>query len=385
MDRHELRTLIDIRADTLVSLFMPAEQAGPPVRQNPIRFKNLVEEAAKQLAAKGMRSLEIDAFLDGARRLVEDIPYWEHQSRGLAVFIDPEGIRDYRLPIPFEESVHVGDRPLIKPLLPLLAADGCYYVLAFNQGQVKLYRASRFAIHEMRTEELPSSLKEIVAETDFDDEVAFHPTGPSSSVSGTPSQKFHSLGEGPDELHEKQVEEFLQRVATGVNETFSGRSVPLVTVADERLSGRFRDVCRYAGLLPEGIHENPHRLPLSELHQATYRLVQPLFDRQRKEAVDRFRQLAGNRDQRAASDPATIVAAASEGRVDTVFAAENAALWGRISGDGDGVSVREKPEPGDEDLLDRAAAECIAHGGTAYALSQDAVPGPHVVSAILRY
>ena len=49
------------------------------------------------------------------------------------------------------------------------------------------------------------------------------------------------------------------------------------------------------------------------------------------------------------------------------------------------VSIHESAEPVDEDLLDRAAAETIAHGGTAYALAEDAVPGPHLISAILRY
>lgn len=385
MDRHELRTLIDTRADALVSIFMPTEQAGPPVRQNPIRFKNLVEEAARQLQANGMRGADADVFLEGARRMVADIDYWEHQAQGLAVFVTPDGIRDFRLPIPFEERVHVGDRPLIKPLLPLLSADGAYYVLAFNQGQVKLYQASRFAIREMHAGELPKGLTEIIAETDFDDEVHFHPTGPSPTTSGTPSQKFHSLGESPEELHETQVEEFLHRLAAGVKEHFAGRSVPIVTVADERLSGRFREVFHYQGLVAEGIQENPHHLPASDLHEASYRLVRPLFEKAREEAMDRFRQFAGNRDQRAATEVPVIVAAAAEGRVDTVFVDANAALWGHRSDEDGSVSVHESAEPGDEDLLDRAAAETMAHGGIAYALTDDRVPGPHLVSAILRY
>ena len=43
--RTELRTLAEKRGATSVSLYMPTVTAGSEIQQNPIRFKNLLDEA----------------------------------------------------------------------------------------------------------------------------------------------------------------------------------------------------------------------------------------------------------------------------------------------------------------------------------------------------
>jgi hypothetical protein len=52
------------------------------------------------------------------------------------------------------------------------------------------------------------------------------------------------------------------------------------------------------------------------------------------------------------------------------------------------VEVHENHAPGDQDLLDLAAVETLAHAGDVYAVSPDKVPGPEAagpVAALFRY
>jgi len=386
LDKNDLRRLVETRGSNLVSIYLPTETAGPPVRQNAIRFKNLVDEATRQLEAGGLRAAEIDNILEPARRLQEDNSFWQYQAQGLAVFASADGFERHNLPLGFEETAVVNARYYVKPLLPLFAADGQYFVLAFNLDEVKLYAASRFAMRPLRTEELPKSFFEIVQETDYDDAVAFHPSGPPpANVGRAPEARFHSLGESPEDVRETEMIEFLKRLASSVEEYLSGRNVPLVLVAGDRLAGRFREFSHYKWLLPEGVAENPHHIRDEELHARTYSVIKPHFETARRKAMDQFGQYQGNRDARAASDPAAILRAARDGRVETLFVHLTDPLWGLFDAESDSIEIHEERQQGDEDLLDLAVAHTIATGGNAYALPADDVPGPHMIAAVPRY
>jgi len=63
---------------------MPVQKAGPDVRQNPIRFKNLIREAEERLDAMEIRHTEAVDFLKPAHEL-DTAEFWENQDHGLAI------------------------------------------------------------------------------------------------------------------------------------------------------------------------------------------------------------------------------------------------------------------------------------------------------------
>ena len=70
---------------------------------------------------------------------MEDCSFWQHQDRGLALFLDGNGLRSFQVPLPLTEQVVAGPRFHLKPLLPLLAADWTFRVLTVTAGQPVLY------------------------------------------------------------------------------------------------------------------------------------------------------------------------------------------------------------------------------------------------------
>ena len=86
LSQAELEALMQRRDSVCVSIYAPMVKAGPETQQNAIRFKNLVRRAADTLEERGMTPKEVSRFLEPASDLIDDTPFWQHQSDGLAVF-----------------------------------------------------------------------------------------------------------------------------------------------------------------------------------------------------------------------------------------------------------------------------------------------------------
>ncbi|MEQ9667198.1 hypothetical protein [Coleofasciculus sp. G2-EDA-02] len=163
LSTEELKTLVTQPEGLCVSIFMPTHTAGPQIKQDPIRFKNLMGKAEAQLVEQGMRSADAQEMLKSAQELDRD-DFWRHQNQGLALFIAPNFFRYYRLPLDFEELVVVGEQFHLKPLMPLLTGDGRFYILALSQKKVRLLVGGRDRIREIQPEEvdnLPESLMSV--------------------------------------------------------------------------------------------------------------------------------------------------------------------------------------------------------------------------------
>lgn len=86
----ELKALTTRYPGLCLSLFMPTHRAGRDTQQDPIRFKNLLQEAENRLRDFDLRTPEVQGLLEPARRRLDDSAFWRHQSDGLAVFLSPE-------------------------------------------------------------------------------------------------------------------------------------------------------------------------------------------------------------------------------------------------------------------------------------------------------
>lgn len=64
------------------------------------------------------------------------------------------------------------------------------------------------------------------------------------------------------------------------------------------------------------------------------------------------------------ADPAAILPAAHDGRIDTLFLAEGADLWGRYDDAAHAAAIHEERKDADEELLDAAAVETLRRKGT---------------------
>jgi hypothetical protein len=380
--RDDLEALSQEQDGWHISLFMPTVRAGDEIQQNPIRLKNLLADAEKTLEAAGVRRPAMQALLDPAYALVDDITFWQHQADGLAIFLSEGTSLIYRLPLDLDALVIVGESFHVKPLLPFLSGDGRFYVLALSQDQVRLLQGTRYRVGEVDLEGVPTSLDEALRFDDPESRLQWHTTTDSSTSRGELPAAFYGHGV-PENEAKTRLLRYFHKVDAGVSDLLAHEEVPLVVAGVDYLLPLYQEANTYPHLVDEGILGNPEELRAVELHEKAWAIVQPRFERARLEAAERYRQQASG--ELASDDPADIVPAANYGRVDTLFVAWDLQRWGQFDPATGTVTQHDEFEQGDRDLLNLAAAQTLRHGGSVYALEADEVPSETSIAALFRY
>jgi hypothetical protein len=383
MDRlsiDDVKELREFRDGLRISIYMPTHRMAQQTRQDPIRFKNLLHRAEEQLLDHGLRTAEAKAFLEQAAALLGDREFWQHQGDGLALFVSGDTFRRYRVFADFQELVVVGERFYVKPLLPLVSGHGRFYVLAVSQNEVRLLLCTRHNASRMELQNIPASLAEAMKYDDPERQLQFH-TGTSAGGGDRPAM-FHGQGVGTDD-NKTKILEFFRQIDKGLQEMLRDEKAPIVLAGVDYLFPLYREVNSLPTLLDEGIPGNPERSRDEQLQEKAWKLVEPFFQKARREAANEYRQrVKGNR---ASSDFEEVIPAAYHGRVSSLFVAADAQVWGRFYPNTNEIEIREKPRPGDGELLDLAAVQTLFHGGTVYVVDAEEMPGEGYLAAIFRY
>jgi hypothetical protein len=381
LTRERLETLMNTTGDPLVSIYMPAHRRTNEAEQDPIRLKNLLGNAEEQLKARDVRSLTIRDILQPANDLLEDPIFWRHQSDGLALFLGEGEAHILRLPITFRELAVVGDFWHMKPLLPLFAGDGRFYVLALSHDAVRLLEGTRHAISELTLDNVPTSLAEALRYDDKEDQLRFH-TNPRRPGGGGRQAIFNGHGMSR-ESGKTDLLRFFQQIDAGLQPILRNQRAPLVLAGVEYLHPIYREANEYDFLVDEGVTGNPDDLRPEQLHEAAWPLVEPLFEAQRLQAKERFRNLQ-NGDLTVVNLKQAIEAA-HQGRVDTIFVPIGVRQWGKFDPITGRLDLYADQQPGARDLYDLAAVQTYLNGGAVFAVEPIAMPVEAPVAAILRY
>jgi len=375
-----LETFLPDKPGWHISMFMPVFRAGRETEQNPIRFKNLLQEAENRLLAKDLRAPDVRKFLAPARKLLDEPGFWRKQSDGLAVLLSQDTFEYYRLPLSFEELVVISENFHLKPLLPLFASDGHFYILALSQNQVRLMEGTRSTVDVIDLEGLPQSMAEAFQLDRLNRNVQFH-TSTSTGGAGDRAAAHH--GHDPSDEEKKQILKWFQKIDAELPQLLVGEGSPLVLAGVERLFPLYHQANSYPHLVEEGIPGNPEEEKPEALHAQAWPIVQPEFMQAQEKAAAQYHQLTDS--GQATSNLQDAVAAAHQGRVSDLFVALDVQIWGSFEPETYQVQVHPEVEQGDRDLLDLAAIQTMLTGGTVYAVEQAQVPDQGFLAAVFRY
>jgi hypothetical protein len=385
LSHDELKILVDNSQSPCVSLYMPMQKAGPEIRQNPIRFKNLIREAEERLCAIGIRHTEAIDFLQPAREL-DTTDFWENQEKGLAIFISPQMFRYYRLPMEFQELVVVGDRFHLKPLLHLINNDGKFYLLALSQKDIRVFEGTGYSLEEVEVPNMPESIDVALLEENIQRGVQHRigtPTRGGTASSFLQPGDVHGQGSPDRDQHQQSILQFCHIVDRAVHEKIRGDNAPLLFMGVEYLFPIYQQANTYPYLLAESITGNPEVMKPEELHQQAWPVVKPIFQQNQQSVMALYQQLAGTGTT--SSDIKEVVCATYCQRVDSMLVPRDMQIWGKFDPDTMTVNLHSEPEPDDEDMLDLAAIQTLINGGKVYTLDSEQMPNGTAVAAIFRY
>ena len=391
ISREEIKTLVEQPKDNSISIYMPVVAAGAEVRQNPIRFKNLIKEAHNRLVEAGIDETKVTQLLQKADELDTQDFWQEIGEQGLAIFISNNIFRYYIVPLELEELVVVSDRFHVKPLLQILNNNGRFYVLGLSQNKVRMLVGTRYRCQEIdltSLENVPTSLDEALQYDDVSEkQLQMHTAGRSGSQNAQ-AGIFHGQGVGTDDAEQKtNIMRFFKALAKGLenNILHHDEQVPLILAGVDFLIPMYKEASSYHYVMEDAVTGNPEILNPQELHSQALPIVETYWNNSHKKVVDLYNELSGNNTGNASNKLEEIVPAAYYQKIDTLLVAKGEHKWGLFDKGSQKVSLHEQEETGDEDLLDLAAAHTLINGGSVYVVEPEQVPSDKPVAAIFRY
>lgn len=377
MDRFsqtELRSLIEQAQGECVSIYLPTHRVKEEAQQDPIRLKNLLRDAERNLAGRDYDAAAAREILQPAFDLLEDRSFWQHQGQGLALFLGKGFMRHFRLPIRVEERVVLAEQFCLHPLFSLLNGDGEFYLLALSLNELRLFRGSRFGLEPMVLKGAPGSLADVTARYELQQQIQVHSGGRGD---------LHFGHGDPTEIRKDFLMKYFREVDSAIRETLGQERTPLMLAGVESNMPLYHEANTYMNLLQEGVPGNPDELQPDELHRQAWEIIAPRFRQRQREAAAAYERLAGT--GRTAGAIASILLAAYHGRVESLFIPVGRSIWGRFDPETGTVTLSDEPGPGIADLTSLAAIHTYTQKGAVYAVEPDEMPRNEEVAAVFRY
>jgi hypothetical protein len=288
MRRADVRDLTARENYPSVSILMPTHVAHPENQQDPIRLKNLIEEARGRLAEEvGKRPSW--PVLERIEALAEEID-WRANQEGLAIYASDEFADWYRLPFQVEPRVTIDRTFDTREIVYALHRMPRYRVLVLAEQPTRLFEGVGDDLEEVRTGDFP-------LERSGAPGVTRRPDAPQMRRSN---------------IREAHLEEFFTEVDNALTRATEGDRLPLILIGTGRAITHFEDVSRNlddVAVRIEGSHDEANAAAIADL--AWPRLQEWLHD-QRQAAIDEAGAALGARRLASGLDDAW--RAAKEGR-----------------------------------------------------------------------
>ena len=349
-------------------------------RHGRLRLKKANEETDEKLAAHGVDLETRRALLEPLRGLDEEL---ETGNEGASAVIlrSRDVFRYHIVPQQLEDSVTVAQHFYLIPLLDIIWESRPFYVLALSQKHIRLVRCTNTSSEEV---DLPPSVPrnfDDFIQTDKPDHVL---DNSAAGGPGTGSMGRVMFGTGTDkERKDQYLLHFYRAVDRGISDLLKGDPASLVIAGVEYELPLYREVSGCPNLVEEGVRGAPDGLKGGELHARALQVVEAHWRKDIDDALAVYEQFGGS--DRASASIKEIVKAAYDGRVLHLFVARGARHLGNFDEMTHKVRTHGQERPGDEDLINAAAIETLAHAGDVFIIPRSKVPHGSQMAAVMRY
>lgn len=370
----KVQELLNSNGNPLITITLPTHKKGEEVKQNPIRYKNLLTKVTDTLTERGMKENEIEKLLKPAADLVNKPLFWSHQDEGLAVYLSPNVFETYKLPYSVEEQTYVNNHFLITPLLPMLSLDGTFSVLAVSRKNVRLLHCTRNSITEITPEDTPRSIDEWLEVTP-EKELQFH-TG-----AGGKDAMYFGHGSG-NEVKRVVAEQYFRDVEKQISDAMNKLGEPLVLVGLEDNISFYRSINSYSRTIDQKIDANPDELSNAQIRDYGFGEIKSYFLKDLYHSLDQFNE---KDNEKVSNNMAEIVEATVMGKSRTIFISQGEVRWGRYDPDNHQVEFTNTPGEQDVDLMNWLAIKGKETGSNVYMLPRGEMPRHSTVAAEFRF
>jgi len=374
ISKQTIETLLNKTNAINLTLSMPTHKTGEEIKQDPIRFKNLLKKADTALKNYIKDEKKREQFLEEVTALQKDMSFWNHSEHGLVITVNNDLMEIFKLPYEVQERVYIQDHFLITPLLPMISVNGTYGVLALSQRDVRLLHCSRNMVRDITPEEIAKSAEEYL-EVEQESHLQFH--------TGSNSGEAMFFGHGGGEEDKRIItEQFFREVEKGVTEVMRKIGDPLVLIGLEENSSFYRSINKYDRLLENSVKMNPDEQSDAKLQKKGWEVVTDYFLRDLYKAMDLFN---GKSSDLISNNMDEIITGTIMGKSDVLFISNNEQSWGRYDADNHTIHYNGQQGAEDYDLLNWTAIKGMESGTKVFMLPKDEMPNRTTIAALFRF
>lgn len=384
LSRLSKQTLTELAAASeppCLSLYQPTHRHYPENRQDPIRFRNLLEKLEQALGEE-YEAEKVASALKSLHALADDQEFWNHTLDGLAVLGALDSFRVFTLPRTVPELAIVADTFHTKPLWRFLQSTDRYQVLALTRDRIRLYEGDRDALDEIElAPDVPRTLTEALGAelTEPHSTVASY----GGNAGGNGPAMHHGQGGKEPEI-EIDDERFFRAVDRAVLEQHSQPSgLPLMLAALSEHQSLFRKVSHNAALLDKGVETDPASLSAEELREQAWQVMEPQYRSGLERMAGQFEQAKAGK--LGLDDLEEVAKAAVAGRVGTLLLEADRQIAGRIDAETGSIQRSENDRAEGADLLDDLGEMVRAKGGEVTVIPAGQMPTQTGAAATCRY
>lgn len=357
--RSQLEALLAEHPWPCISLYQPTHRTHPDNRQDPILFRNQVDQLRQKLADSYSKK-EVDEIMHPLESLLDDAEFWNRRTESMAVLSAPGMFEVFDLLRPVEPFAGISESFYVKPLLRIMQSSDRYQILSISRGEVKLYEGNRDAVDEVELHGVAANLR----------------TGAGRSA----GQGFSASKEEDAEL-----ERYFREVDHAVLEEHSrSTGLPLLLAGLPEQQTLFRAISSNPLLVDgSGIRVNADTLSLDELRQQAWELVQPHYLGRLAGLVESF-GLENSRG-RGSADVVEVAQAAADGRVAVLLVEADRELPGVVDPGTGEVQVDGLAAAETSDVLDDVAEAVLRTRGEVVVVPAERMPSDTGLAAIYRF
>lgn len=360
MNRTDIQLLQSIRGYPAISIMLPTHRTSPANRQDPIRVKNLMSQAADRLLAEFSKR-EVEPVLARLDAIADEINY-QHTLDGLAIFANKDFARKFYLPFEIRERVIIDETFATRDLVMALNRAQRYWVVALSEKPTRLFEGARDTLIEVESGGFPMT----------------H-TGP-----GGAAPLPGGVGVNKSAHRDERHRQFFRQVDESLGAFIKDDPLPLVVVGVVDYLAFFNEVSSHRNLIAAEVQGSHDKTAAHDLAALVWPEIKETMHARRHEILVTLNDAVGAR--RSVSGAGECWRKAQEGRVATLVVEEDFHKAARL-GENNSITVVDDPtEPGViDDIVDELIEAVMEKGGRVVFVDNGTLDLHQRVAAILRY
>jgi len=378
LEAGELKQMLSSAAGPCLSVYAPISKALSDQGQYALRWKECLKSLDKDVA-------KFDGKAEELRRSVAD---WQSiydpkdaHGAAVAVFRSAEVFRRIWLDRPVEAQAFVGPNFNIRPLLPELARDRVFCILALSQKDVRLLRCTSSSAELVQFPAPTLTSFDAYLNPAKPDHVTDNRASPGPS-SGSSKGVMFSTSTGREDKGE-HLAHFFRQIDRGLNEVLREGHPPVVLAGVEYEVALYRASTTYGNVVDDAVEGAPNSLKGGELQARALAVMDKCYEQKIQKSLEAYEQHFGA--GRATNSLKEVVAAAYDGRILTLLLSDSMQLPGRFEESTHEVKAKSNGLPDEEDLLNVAAVQCLLHSGQVLVAPNNKMPNGAPAAAVLRF